>query len=129
MNHDYSCIRSRIPTEPLWFDEHAVPRYDPFKPEEVANIYAREVAFVLIECQSCKREFHVAISGTLGELTPEVTSGDLQYGDPPNVDCCASGLSMSSIARRVLEFWRKNPYYGDWFRVTELEVEFEPWGE
>lgn len=139
MHRDYKDIRKRIPTPPLWFDEHAVPRYEPFAPAWIANIYAEECVLLRIHCQSCDAVFDVCLSTspmdkirfqmTYGNawvsLAAQAAQRELEYGDPPNVECCASGPVMSSVAIRVLEFWRR----GDgWQRVPELEIDQEaPW--
>jgi hypothetical protein len=52
MHADYSDIRSRIQEEPSWFDEQAVPRYCPLKPDAMSNVYAREAVLILAACQS-----------------------------------------------------------------------------
>lgn len=150
MHHHYSDIRSRIAEAPTWFDEHAVPRYCAFAPDEVANIYARQVALVDIACQGCGARFLVAFSWSDMEfvrgvprtrvpLTPDDARG-LHYGDPPNVGCCPTGPTMNCDDLRVVEFWRKGgdeytaphptlpnvrvclPGYFDWRRVPECEV-------
>jgi hypothetical protein len=54
MHNYYKDIISKIPEEPQWFDEEAVPRYCPFTPDKLANIYADECALVLIQCQGCR---------------------------------------------------------------------------
>lgn len=149
MNHHYDDIRSRIAEAPKWWDEHAVPRYCEFTPDETADIYAHEVALVEIACQGCDQEgrttlFLVAFSwngwepGEIPVMLEQVKQ--LHYGDPPNTGCCLGGATMSSIPRRVVEFWRKGgeeftapdkhnpnmrvclPGYFDWRRVPELEV-------
>lgn len=35
----YDDILNRITDPPLWWDEHAVPRFVPFEPKYMANIY------------------------------------------------------------------------------------------
>ena len=123
MNLYYSDILERIHEPPVWFDEHAVPRFNLFTPYQCANIYASQVVLFLIECQSCKREFLVAMSWAKHDekssLADDVKSQQLNYGDPPNVDCCQSGPTMMSVPRRVLEFWTQDR---DWKRVPELEI-------
>lgn len=128
MNHHYRDIRSRIDEPPRWWDEHAVPRYCEPAPSEVANIYAREVAFVGIECQNCRERFTVAFSYSpwpdREPLSERIDT--LHYGDPPNVGCCAAGPTMNSEPIRVLEFWRLVDF--KWERVPELEVDLTaPW--
>jgi hypothetical protein len=146
MHRDYEDIRSRIAEPPQWFDENAVPRYCPFAPQHVANLYACEVVLAEIACQACGRLFHVAFSMDLMEQTrTERTLEDLirgrhlHYGDPPNVGCCAVGPTMNSVPRRVLEYWRchhreyvgpggtiTDMRYFDWRREPALELSIEP---
>ena len=136
MRHHYHDIRSRVPAEPLWWDEHAVPRYVAFGHDVVANIYAEEVVLALVTCQSCGHEFKVAFSqdaarrvhsgNTLRDL---IHSKRLEYGDPPNIECCAAGNTMSSEPRRVLEYWISKMATGEglgWKRVPEHEVDITP---
>jgi hypothetical protein len=52
VNHLYRDILERIPTQPLWWDEHAVPRYCEFSPEQIAYYYAREAVLLLITTQN-----------------------------------------------------------------------------
>lgn len=126
MRHNYDDIRSRIAAAPLWWDEHAVPRYAPFDPSLVANIYAVEAALVEIECQACRHPFLVAFSidrmqiamGDAAETGMDVRT--LHYGDPPNIGCCPAGPTMNSIPRRVVQFWTR-PHL-DWIRRPSEEV-------
>lgn len=130
MNNPYLDIRRDRPP-PIWWDEHAVPRYCLFRPTEVANTYATGCALLLIECQGCGEQFMVAASASdYRELEDAIRLRELGWGDPPNVDCCAAGPTMTSVPKRVLSFWRKPaPSFG-WERVPELEVEITPsWWE
>ena len=110
MKCSYRDILSRIPEKPLWFDEYGVPRYEAFNPKRVANIYANEVALLSIECQVCYNWFDVAVSCDLfhsihNETKPlSQLAPALFYGDPPNIGCCPSGPSMTSITKKILEF-------------------------
>jgi hypothetical protein len=145
MNADYKDIRSRIQEQPLWFDEHAVPRYELFKPELVADIYAEEAVLFLIECQACGKRYKVAASfskcaatsdayymreldeeGGLPDrpLADEIRHGGINYGDPPNAcdSGCLAGSSMSSISIGVLQYWRE--VNGEWVRDASLEMFF-----
>lgn len=134
MHHHYIDIRSRIPEPPLWFDENAVPRYDAFRPRDVADIYAKEVALVLIACQNCKQEFKVAFSyNAMDEvraiagghkrisLADSIRRGWIHYGDPPNVECCGAGPTMNSDPICVLEYWHKDNAF-EWQRDQNLEI-------
>lgn len=124
MHRYYGDILERIAEPPRWFDEHAVPRFGEFSPKNIANIYAHECALVLIACQACGQRFQVAfswhpwVSGVeRTALSERIT--DLHFGDPPNMECCPAGPTMSSDALRVLEFWVHD---GGWHRQPELEV-------
>ena len=156
MNHHYSDIRARIEEEPTWWDEYAVPRYGPFTPDDGADIYAREIALVLIRCQNCGAPFKVAFSWNAYRLNYErvegvdhegqplfrmapalslserIPEGRIHYGDPPNAGCCAAGPTMNCEDERVLEFWRKDWHDHDspthpWARCPELEIELPGW--
>jgi hypothetical protein len=137
----YDDITSRIDTDPVWFDEHAVPRYCEFAPGRSVSIYLGEIALAEITCQSCKRLFRVAFSGmnvASGTIAEAIRSKTLHYGDPPNVRCCQAGASMNSEPRRVIEYWHrhdqryvenkviKNDAYFRWLRDHSLEVDIRP---
>ncbi len=134
MNHHYRDITDRLGNKPPWWDEHAVPRYCDFSPHNTADIYAREVCLVEIECQSCGEAFKVCMSrgdfgfgpdgleDRRGSLAKAVESGAIHYGDPPNNGCCPAGPTMNSIPRQVIEFWRKGKGF-EWERVPALERE------
>ncbi|HET9948842.1 MAG TPA: hypothetical protein VFQ22_07960 [Longimicrobiales bacterium] len=132
MHCEYLDIRDRIDVPPLWWDEHAVPRYCAFHPRAVANIYATEVALIEVACQACGALFRVAVSAVPvhGDptLAEHVHAGTLYYGDPPNVGCCpAIAAAMHSEPRAVLEFWARPD--GHWLRYPEHEVVLQaPWG-
>ncbi len=128
MHHRYADILDRIPEAPTWFDEYAVPRFVPFAPDRLADIYATEAALVEIACAGCERPFLVAFSVGRMEmilrkgvsLEQRVRDKTLHYGDPPNIDCCPSGPTMNSDPVRVVEFWSREKF--DWRRRPELEV-------
>lgn len=130
MHHHYADIRKRIPTPPLWWDENAVPRYDPFDPNEGADIYAQEIILLKIRCQSCGRPFEVAMSWSamdehvrrVPSLEHRINERTIRYGDPPNVECCPAGPTMNSEPDRVLQFWRRKPARQ---RVPALEIDVE----
>jgi len=122
----YNDILSRIADQPIWFDEHAVPRYCDFAPRHLANIYAREAALVEVTCQVCKRLFRVAFSEAnwrRGKIADAIRSRTLHFGDPPNVDCCGNA-SMNSEPRRVIEYWRRGST--TWDRDPSFEVDIRP---
>lgn len=128
MNYNYIDIISRINENPKWWDEYAVPRYCEFSPNEVANIYAQEVAFCLIECQYCGTEFKVAFSRGLVAIAKGNSledslrqDGFIHYGDPPNNNCCNAGPTMNSFPRKVIEFWSRMNNDKSWKRKEDLE--------
>lgn len=135
MHRNYHDIISRINEPVKWFDENAVPRYDDFAPTRIANIYSHACCLLLIECQACGKEFRVAMSRDRFFLEwPDLVDDDvrlmpdiqtLSYGDPPNVECCPAGPTMSSETKRVIEFWQRDRANGmpDWTRQPEFEVE------
>jgi hypothetical protein len=132
MHLNYRDILSRIPEAPKWFDEHAVPRFVAFSPDEVADIYADEAVLAEIACQGCGRVFHVAFSSSpqsrmraagVRPLSEHVRDRTLHYGDPPNVDCCAAGSTMNSEPKRVLEYWKRERF--EWERKPLFEVDIE----
>jgi hypothetical protein len=140
----YGDILSRIVEEPIWFDEHAVPRYCEFAPDKLANIYAGEAALAEVTCQVCQRLFRVAFSTanwSSGTIADAIRLRTLHFGDPPNVNCCGNA-HMNSEPRRVIEYWRRHdPKYAqregnmnvvkdrafhDWSRDHALEVDIRP---
>lgn len=133
MKHHYEDIRDRIPDPPKWFDENGTPRWCDFSPQATSDIYASEACLIAIECQGCGTPFQVCLSyyKHSDRLPLSADVKNIHYGDPPNVDCCASGPTMNSIPRKVLEFWRNDQDTGyNWKRFPELEIELEgPWDE
>jgi len=127
MNRNYEDILSKIAAEPFWWDENAVPRFCDFHPSKL-DIYASEAAFCLISCQDCRKEFKVAFSWyKLSDdvsLHLRVKDDHLEYGDPPNINCCDAGPTMNSIMMQVLEFWQRDGKH-DWVRNPELEIKFD----
>lgn len=131
MLESYEDIRSRIPEEPQWWDEHGVPRYAPFHPRHCANIYADEAVLLLIACQNCRALFRVAMSfhsvprrAEVGLVLAEhIKNGTIHYGDPPNTGCCDPGASMNCEDLAVLEYWRRSKF--EWEREPGLERTLE----
>lgn len=126
MHRYYKDILERVSEPPKWFDENAVPRFCEFSPEEVAYIYAREVALVMIECQACAIPFKVALTELnlrdvlwdsggkkIKNISDLIADRSIHYGDPPNIDCCGTGPTMNSVAIRVLEYWYKPVVRGE----------------
>lgn len=142
MNRSYADITSRL-GEPLWWDGHAVPRYEAFKPE-MCGVYDRYIAYLEIACQACVRRFHVAVcvdgmfpvwhpsevqwgpggngwSLTADNMPHREDAGIWHYGDPPRHGCI--GDTMNCIDLRIVEFWERTRF--DWVRRSEYEIEFE----
>lgn len=112
MHHHYSDIRDRVSEEPLWFDEHAVPRYVPFAPRETANIYADECCLVLIECQGCGVEFQVAFSQNRMDCYREARWG-LLIGDKvsdPDEEALKEAMEEAKLASHAA---KGTLHYGD----------------
>jgi hypothetical protein len=123
----YEDIRKKIKEDPQWWDEHGAPRYCPFSPDSLSNIYAEEAVLLEIKCQGCDRKFEVGMSygfcdkmeGTR-TLSERVKARSIHYGDPPNVACCSAGSTMNSDPIRVLQFWQRKGGL-EWKRIKRLE--------
>lgn len=113
---DYKDIVSRIPDEPLWYDVHGVPRYEPFH-RQMLGVYDHYSLYVLIACQACGQRFSVGVGWTR-ENWEAVVAGDednffndlewlskhFHYGDPPRHGGC-SGETMNCEDIYILEAW------------------------
>ena len=130
MLHSYPDITKRITDPILWYDENGVPRFDPFHPDLCANIYAREVVLLRIQCAACSKQFEVALNWHPIELPGgrSLRSRILDKphtvacGDPPCFDCsngCGAGMTMQADVIGVVEFWESRR--GNWHRVRSLE--------
>jgi DNA-directed RNA polymerase subunit RPC12/RpoP len=139
MHQYYADILDKL-GEPPWWDECAVPRYCEMTVDNIANIYALEVAFMEIACQNCGHKFIVAMSSDIFDqangrcsLSARIMDGTLHYGDPPNVDCCAAGPTENCDDLRVIEFWHKGRREGnaiaEWCRDPRLEGKLPGWEE
>src|SRR5258708_13858080 len=98
MDGTYDDIISRIGIPPVWFDEHAVPRYCAFTPHRSASIHIGEIALIEITCQGCGRVFHVALSAVNApsqSIAEAIRAKTLPYGDPPNIACCVAPPSSN----------------------------------
>jgi hypothetical protein len=70
-------------------------------------------------------------------LADIIRNHQIEYRDPPNVECCGVGATQTSTTRRVLEYWERIPEtYTDagtgilairghryWTRDHSLEIE------
>lgn len=123
----YQDILALTDKPPLWWDDHGVPRWCEFTPNET-GIYCDEAVLFLIRCQFCHREFQVGVGVTSMEqvmrerasLASAIKDGSLHYGDPPNVDCCPGGSSSNCEDLRVLQYWKREKF--DWVQHPELEI-------
>jgi hypothetical protein len=62
--------------EPRWWDDHGVPRFAEHHPNLAPDIYADEVALLVISCQGCGQEFHVQMTwSTMDAARILATSG------------------------------------------------------
>jgi hypothetical protein len=132
MLESYNDIRSRIPEQPKWHDEHGVPRYDDFHPSLSPNVYAAEVLLYEIACQNCDARYLVEenwnaydlLSIISGKPTPalsdRVRRQAVHYGDPPCWECGA-GATMNCLDIRTVQFWTRDNDCHEWERVPELE--------
>lgn len=126
MRNHYRDILARIPEPPIWFDDRGVPRYEPFAPVDLADIYADEAALAEVACQGCGRLFRVALTNAFADrgfsLGDAIRLRQAGYGDPPNVGCCDAGPAMTSDLRSVLEYWSRESEIGfGWYRDPTLE--------
>ncbi|MGB9792813.1 MAG: hypothetical protein ACPLTR_09605 [Thermacetogeniaceae bacterium] len=138
MKPDYSDILDRL-GPPLWWDEHGVPRYEPFDPY-LCEPCSKAVALMEVECQMCGERFRVAVSANDLALfnwskyhpnedyhpTPQ-DARLFAYGDSPRhgyYGACLAGNTMSSIPIRILKFWEYNKQTFNWERKKEYEIEF-----
>ncbi|WP_155942400.1 hypothetical protein [Rhodomicrobium vannielii] len=128
MHNHYEDILERIAEPPTWFDDYGVPRFADFSPRRLSNIYAREAALAEVTCQGCGRMFKVALTDVFPpkqlSLSDAIRLRQVQYGDPPNVNCCAAGPTMTSVMHRILQYWSRDYEVGtDWQRDPKLEGE------
>jgi len=129
MHRNYTdIIEAAAPLEPIWFDSNGVPRFKPFTPNMIPDIYANQVVLYEIACQNCGRKFLVSEETDSFhhiKISDRIMTHKLHYGDPPNVDCCTSGPTMNCVDLRVVEFWMKDTedwVTREWKRVPELEI-------
>ena len=120
----------RIKEEPLWYDNHGVPRYEPYHPMK-GGVYARISVLYTIECQDCAKKFDVCSEWNYFWYGPEFKEPDLDlfitqlhYGDPPNHGCI--GDTMNCVDLYVKEAWenfeiKEGPNMWRWRRHPELD--------
>lgn len=143
MYRRYQDIRDRL-GEPLWHDDHGVPRYETFHPS-LCGVYDEYVALLEIECQSCGDRMLVTDSWTKSEgirfwlmqgkpeddtarfnspqlPTPE-DSGNFTYGDMPWHRNGCGGSTMTTDVAQVVEFWKRNAFC-EWERQSQYEFKY-----
>ena len=134
MRTNYTDIIAASVYNPKWYDEAGVPRFCEFNPYKLANMKINECCLMEIACQNCDRRFVVAISCNIADqfgyhiavrIRHKLKGNNiLHYGDPPNIGCCDIGHTMTSIVKRVVEYYTsKNDI--DWIREKHFEVEFD----
>lgn len=118
---NYTDIISKLGT-PVWFTQDGYPRYCEYHPSE-CGIYHKFSALILVKCQSCGRDFKIGtisdyykiyllkragqISDDMSEL--KKVRYALEYcGDPPNIECCSAGPTMTVEHVSFLEIWKYN---------------------
>jgi hypothetical protein len=57
----YPDLREKL-GDPLWIDQHGVPRYAPFTPELASEVYCTWVLRLSVKCQACGKIFDCARS-------------------------------------------------------------------
>ena len=135
---DYRDIIEKI-GEPIWYDEHGVPRYCVFEPKQ-CGVYITAAVLLAIECQSCGERSHVATvwnntfpfmeqlrhAHEKGESNWNIGFQDKvplehapSYGDPPRHNCSGGGDTMSSDTISIIELWVQEDW--DWVRKEEIE--------
>lgn len=106
MKPSYSDIIERAGA-PDWWSGDGVPRYGVFAPSKLG--YGQQAALFEVGCQACGRRFLVAdiwdhLESDRDSLVEQLqTSGEIWWGDPPNVNCCPPGGSMNADFIRLLE--------------------------
>lgn len=64
MKQRYDDIIEAVGQEPIWWTMDGVPRFKPFSPYDVSDIYANEAALVEIACQCCGKKYQVAMTSS-----------------------------------------------------------------
>jgi len=124
MKSNYEDIRSRITEEPTWWDENGCPRYTTFAPDLCPNIYACWIVLLLIACQYCGQQFHVAMHGDVCMPLPKHPA-KLHYGDPPAHGCVGDTMNCNDL--EVLEVWEGDIMRAaQWRRLQKLEGVIDP---
>jgi hypothetical protein len=136
----YLDLREKL-GEPLWHDQHGVPRYAPFEPD-LLGIYDRWACLFVVKCQACERAFDCAVGWDFLSYaaTSRATDDELQemvnrqhdphyvlpkfvsWGDAPwhDMDNQCAGTTMTTDIIRIKEVWHKvrtESQLAEWQRV------------
>lgn len=93
-----------------------------------------QVALIEIQCQGCGKHFLVEVQSDRikrilfkePDLKELIKTKGLSYGDPPFHEGCDSGLTMTAIPLRVIEFWEYDWNKIEWKRNKEYEINVTP---
>jgi hypothetical protein len=50
-----------------------------------------------------------------------ISDNSVNFGDPPNMQCCAQAHYIGTVAQKVIEYWRR-PARDRWLRDPTLEI-------
>lgn len=138
----YKDLRTRL-GKPLWIDQHGVPRYDEFTPQDAAEIYNDFVLVMDVKCQSCGKMFKCVTSIAKHSLwlkstpveptTKNILSHLFGWGDAPwhtqhgdeddfNGQCAGTAMSTDYVAS---EFWVRGKSR-EWIQM-EIPKEYTEW--
>lgn len=125
---DYSDIINHADTEPIWFDQNGVPRFESFHPQ-MLGVYTKYALYATIACQSCGKRFNVGCGynaydflydGTIQHYELDKLAKNFHYGDPPPHGCMGDTMNCEDI--ETLQVYELNLDDGyNWVRVPELE--------
>ena len=128
---DILCLQTETSAQVQWYDEQGVPRFVEFAPRYSNKYpYAMECVLLEIECVDCHTIFNVSLARDNFqeiELSALIESNGIDYGEPPNIKCCASGPGKYARTIRVLQYWSRNYHHedgGEWARDATKEVSF-----
>ncbi len=135
----YRDLREKL-GEPLWHDQHGVPRYAEFHPS-LLGIYDEWAALFVVECQSCGRTFPCAkgiskmsdhrrivelfeaLKTADGALYNLIVWGDAPWhdfeGNQASFDSQCAGTTMTTSVVDILQLWHRDR---EWSPVA-----VEPW--
>lgn len=115
----------------MWWDEHGVPRFAPFRPD-MLGVYDNYVVLGEVECACtyCRRHMLVAVGRPkvtfLGYAArpatwdlPKVAALLEAWGDPPRHGCPGAGETMTTDFVRVVEAWERGTHF-EWERRPGL---------